>query len=332
MEDNPEDIQDNYNGNIKLPKRLEPKIRDIKYKSKTEIAKFDPYEMNDQVFEMITKFLSLRNFDIYTLFNSTKRDNREKINSRLKAKFIVNKFLPNKPHLWESYVAYRGIYYKNLEIKKKQELLDQINEEAQDMEDHLKFGLSITKKRVKTEKDDPYKKYYDFLDLRIDEVENLIYLGVSPKKICLHLSKFIIGLTPIIYHHWKDSTKHINRIIFAYKASAEEHMNLSKEFMEKWLSNKDLDMQHVGIVREVALWHSRMAGFYDRKKFGAKVEIIDDKPAQKVLKGADIVDFLSEVGKAAKRINDMENAEEIEEEDKDKEEEENGYSDFEEIK
>jgi hypothetical protein len=184
-----------------------------------------------------------------------------------------------------------------------------------------------------------YEKQYRFLDSRIEQIENMIYLCVSPKRICIELAKSCHGLTPIIYHHWKDETKYLDRIKFAYTASAEEHMNSAHEFLQEWLDpsiHPELDMQHVGIVREIGLFRSRMAEFLDRKKWGKKVEIVDERPQTKVISGRDLQTFLEGINNAKKEIDeeDFEESDLNEEKENVENEESNedeGYIDYEEI-
>ena len=267
-----------------------------------EIEKFDPYEMNPTIYKMILDFIEIRG-----------------LTTEQGKKHYVNKLMPNKPNLYDTFLAYRRIYLQIVRSEKKQQLVDKLNEEIDNMEDHKNFGLSLVKKRVKGDKkkDHIYKKEFDFFDKNIELIQNMIYMGVSPVRICEHFYPKMKSITPIIFAYWKDETKHIEKLIFAYKSSGEQHMYLSKDFMMDWLDKEkhpELDMQHVGIVREIALWHSRMAGFLDRKKWGAKVEVTDERAQVKVISGKDLNSFLEGLGKVAEKINsESEESEEGEE-------------------
>lgn len=231
-------------------------------------------------------------------------------------------------------------YYETIQIRANnylgQKILDDLNEKKKNMKDHISTGLSITKKRKKI-KEDSYQRFYNELDNRIELIENLIYLCLSPKQICLALIKPhkttegqtlqpIRYLTPIIFHRWLEVTNHVDRIQFAYKCSADEHMARAEEFMLDWLSKPELDMQHVGIVREVGLFHSRMADYMNRKKYGKQTTVLDEKPQSKVIAGRDMQKFLENLTTIANKIN---NPEENTEESNDSDEEE--YEEFEEI-
>ena len=259
-----------------------------------EVEFFDPYEMNDFIYKMIVDFIRLRGLN-----------NKEGI------KHFVNRLIPGKPLLYDTFILYHKRFKKIQLIEKKQLLVDKLNEEMDNMEEHKNFGLSIIKKkRKKGEKEQhEYQREFDFLDSKIEEIQNMIYLGVSPKRICeFYFNQYpkMFALTPIIFAYWAEETKHIEKIKFAYKASAEEHMNLSRDFMLEWLNKEkhpELDMQHVGIVREIALWHSRMAEFHDRKRYGKKIEITNETAQTKVISGKDLNAFLEGLGRVAEKIN-----------------------------
>ena len=250
-----------------------------------ELKKRDPYEMNAQIYAMILAFIKKNNL---------------KLGDNTAA--IINKLIPGKPELYTSFRQFKRRYDADKRLEKKQAQLDGLNKVIDNMEEHREFGLSLVKKRAKKSKDNPYQVQFDFLDKNIELIENLIYLCVSPKRICQQLHPDCTTLTPIIFHHWKDETTHIDRLIFAYKASAEEHINKGMEFMKEWLAAPELDMQHVGIVREIGIYHSRMAEFLDRKKWGKKVEVVDERPQQKVLDGRDLNAFLQGINDAADRM------------------------------
>ncbi len=232
--------------------------------------------------------------------------------------FFVNRLFPNQSRLYDIFLRFHENYIKNKRYEERkikgQALMDKLNDEKDNMEDAKNFGLQISKRKKKKgdkeELTEQQQRIYKRLDEIVDNVCLWIYLCVSPKRICIELckndSKYFFDLNPIIYNHWADWTEHKEKLVYAWKKSAEEHMFASQEFLLEWLDKEkhpELNMQHVGIVREVALWKSRMAGFLDRKKFGAKVEITDDQKQVRVLTGSDLNKFLEGITKAAKKIN-----------------------------
>ena len=264
---------------------------------------FDPYEMSESIYNRIVAYVE-----------SSGLKNKKAIEN------LVNHLFNGKRNLYKSYILY-GKYKKKLQLREyKEKKLKELNEYIENMKEYREFGLSIKPQKQKAnrgKKEHPHKEIFDWLDLHVPQITELIYLGCSPKQICLKLGPFCagLGLSPMVFHHWKDETEHIDELQYAYKCSAEEHMNRSSEFMREWLANPDLTMQHVGIVREIGLWHSRMAEFLDRKRWGRKIEITNDQPQRKVLDGKDINKVLQKLGDAIKKAEDEENGKEFEEED-----------------
>lgn len=242
-------------------------------------------------------------------------------------RIFINRQVPGKPNLWETFRRYKKTYEKIKLSKAKQLLLDRINDKINDMEEAKNFGLQLRKKRDKPE--DAYAREFAFLDNKIDDIEVLIYLGVSPTRICYELSKTFKSLNPIVFHRWSDSTEHVDRLIYASKKSAENYIHLGKDFLLDWLNpeiHPELDMQHTSIVREVALYYSRMAEFADRKKYGKQIKVEDDRPQQKVLHGADLLKYLSGLNDLADKLNNTQDGEKSNESSN----EESEYTDFEE--
>lgn len=280
----------------KLPAKLDPK------------AKTSPFKMNPQVYEWIRDFLKAGG-----------DPNR------------VNEMIPGRPDLMYSYLEYHNEYDRIKQAEYGQDDYETLKNIAKDMEESLEFALSLKRKAKgsKRKSEHKYKIYFDFLDDAIELISNLIYLGYSPKFICMKLSESMPGITPMIYSHWKDETDHVDELIFAYKASGEEFMHSAKDFMEEWLDpNKhpELGVQHVGLVREIGLWKQRMAEFMDRKKFGKRIEIFDETPQKKYLEGKDLDKFLEGLEKA--RFGNPSESDEKKEEEKSEESE---YTEFEEL-
>ena len=269
---------------------------------KGKLPEYDKYEINFQVYEMVRDYIRS---------GATKKD--------------VNKMFPGKPKLFEAYEKYKSEFKQEKKLDNKQKETDRLNKYIDDMEEHKEFGLSLIRKRAKKIKNDPNKPLYNWLDSKLDEICELIYLCVSPKNICYNLlDKYTtareLKLTPLKFHRWKDITQHIEDLQFAYKTSAEEHINMGKDILEHAALDQKLDMQHASVIRQLSIYHARMAEFLDRKKYGQKVQIIDERPQQKVIGGKDLDKFLSGLSEIAgkvntPKINSFENVEDVEDED-----------------
>jgi len=312
IDDEVPEIPDENDKEKKLPKKLPGFWRTVNPGYKAGEIKYDPMVMDRVLYETITELLERANL------------------KRWKAKiWFVNHLIQGRPHLWDDYYGFRyinlSLVRREIREKSYQELLDKI----EDMNDFRNLGLSLKGKRKKPQPQNPYQREFNFLDENITKIENFIYLTVSPKRMCMEFAKQMPTITPIIFHRWKEETQFIERLRFAYTCSAEEHMNQSREFLLEWLGKPELDMQHVGIVREVALWSSRMAEYLNRKQWGKKVEVIDDRPQQKVMDGKDLKSFLSSINTIAGNINNPTEQDEFEE---DFEEQSGDFTDFEEVK
>lgn len=181
--------------------------------------------------------------------------------------------------------------------------------------------IKSSKKRGRKKDLNPeYKAEFEYLDSRIDQIEDLIVLCVPPIKIAQKMSDewFAIsnyyknGIRPTIFLKWLEETVYVERIKAAERYSAEVQMTLGVEFMKEWLNKPILNMQHVGIVREIGLWHSRQAGFLNQKKYGKKIELSDGAPAAKVISGHDLEKFLEGITDAADKINNKKQEDEEE--------------------
>jgi hypothetical protein len=128
-----------------------------------------------------------------------------------------------------------------------------------------------------------YDLEFNFLNLNIDRIEDMIMLCLSPYEICERLSVSWSGISGnnekfrmLVYLKWCEETKYLDRITNATRLSADIEMSLGKDFMIRWLNNPNLDMQHVGLVREIGLYYSRMAEFKNRGKFARRLKYEDN--------------------------------------------------------
>ena len=277
-------------------------------KRKVEVSiRFDPKEMNPQMYERIRDYLR----------NGGDKDR-------------IATMVPGYPNLYETYKRYGDEYHRIKNAEYGQEDLDTLNKIADEMEENLNFGLSLRRNNTKGEKSErktehKYQAQFDFLDKNIELIANLIYLRKPTKDIVNMMRDYMPSLTNIIYCYWAKETEKVDELIFAYQSSGEEYMQWAKEFLMEWLVKEDLSMQHVGLVREISLWSSRYAEFMDRKRWGKKIEIIEEKPQQKVITGKDLDKFLQGLNDA---FEERDNDDDIKEEKRDDGE----FTEFEEIK
>lgn len=309
------------------------KIFDLvaKIKEDTEVPEYDEFLMN---------------IELYNRINNALEKNR--IGSdETRIRQFVNRLIKSRPSLYRQWSAFHEIRIK---LKKKENsdwIVNELLKHLENMEENKNFGLSVIKDRrgsgssgsksrtKKSENTHEYQEFFDILDENIKAIQELIILCVTPKKIVIELSGRVGGLRKLnmtIYYSWKDYTKYQNELKMAVKYSAAEYMHLSVEFMEDWLNKPFLEMKHSAIVREIGLYYSRMAGFLDQQKWGKKVEIIDDRPQNKVLDGRDLETFLAGLGDVAERerikARSVQFSKDVEE---DAEKEEEGFTEFEEM-
>ncbi len=285
---------------LKLVKRKAnrfPTFPRQQYKFRIKKKEYDPWLMDAFIYNLILNNIKLR-----------------KLKSDKAKEFYVNTMLPARPDLWHHFNEYAKIVEFNEKVAKNQRILDELNKILDDMKDTDNFGRELVSKKKKPREgseEDKYQKEFEYFDSNIDKIMEWIVLCVPPKRIVYELKTWFPGLSMTAFYYWKDWTKHGKKLAFAYKCSGEEHMHLSQEFMLNWLNSPRLDMQHVGIVREIGLYHSRMAEFLDRKKWGRKVEITNEKPAPKMISGRDLTKFLEGITDAAEKVNSSEEKEEV---------------------
>lgn len=143
--------------------------------------------------------------------------------------------------------------------------------------------------------DSRYKTDFLLLDHFIDDIEEDIFscMGVDDMA-----KKY--GVRGIVFAQWCRGSENIERIRIAYELSAEYRMGLVEKTIKEGLDDRNLLMQQTGLYRELALHHSRMAGFQNQKKFGKKpdtdinsriVQIVTDDQFDKM-----IASFRKEIG------------------------------------
>ena len=269
-----------------LPKNLPAKI-DPKAKTPSNI-------MNPYMYEQIRDYLK----------NGGERER-------------VNQMIPGHPELLQEYEKYGNEYDRIKQAEYAQEDWEKLKKIVDDMEDNMKMIVSLKRKAKEENKsrktEHKYQKFFDFLDANIDFITNLIYLRHSPKSIVSILRDIEPALTNMIFHHWKEETELVDELIFAYKASGEEHMNYAKEFMEEWLNPKihpELNFHHTALVREIGLFHQRFAEYMDRKRWGKKIEIIEEKEQRKVIEGKNLDKLLEKMDSLVERRRKMDEPEE----------------------
>jgi hypothetical protein len=123
-----------------------------------------------------------------------------------------------------------------------------------------------------------YAEQFEMLDKHIEEIEEEIFRCT---KIATMAFKY--GVTGIVMAAWCKGTIHIDRIKLAYELSSMFRMDLAAETLEQGIKDPNLQIQYTGLIRELALHHSRMAGFENQKKFGKRPDIdVNIRPIQQI--------------------------------------------------
>lgn len=269
------------------PKNL-PAIIDPKRKT-------SPFEMNELMYEWIKEYLE-------------NGGDKSAIDSML-----------GIDGLYEAYKRYRWEYNRIKTSEAGQPSWEILKQMAHEMEEDLRVVQLLKKKQGKRKNDSKYEAQFQFLDSNIEYICNLIYTLRSNLWIAGHMKHCgCPNLTPIIFEYWMKETDKVDELIFAYKASANQHMAHAVEFMKEWLDpelHPELGMQHVGLVREIGLYHQRFAEYMDRKKFGKRIEVVDETPQKKYLEGKDLDKFLEGLDKSGREDAEEGDYEEVKNED-----------------
>lgn len=307
---------------------------------------YDPYEMNGEIYEMIKLYIA-NGFtedeinqlipgkpNLYSHYIAFSDSYEKKKDEEFKKWAEQEKGLMKVLNFEEGRIKAKVTNEKKKrkkEIKNKR-ITKKLTNKLNDIKDFRKMKQLIKSTRIGGKKkgsdiNPEYKEEFEFLDSQIEKIEDLIVLCVTPLRIIAELNKvWKREVRPTIFFKWIEESKYIKRLKEAERHSAEVQISLGKEFMLSWLNNPELNMQHVGIVREIGLWHSRQAGFLNRRKWGNKVEVVDDRPQQKIISGKDINMFLEGLTNAAKNREEEESADESEGENQGE------FSDYEEVK
>lgn len=153
------------------------------------------------------------------------------------------------------------------EINKK---TSELKEKLSDISADVSLRKLLLKRTVKNNKK-IYSEEYKFLDSKIDDIEEKVFQCQPYTKI----AEFY-RVKGILFAKWMKESIHLERIKIAIEMSSEVRMNLSEDTLTKWIEDPRLTIQQTGLIRELALHHSRMAGFRNQQVFGKKIEI--EKP------------------------------------------------------
>lgn len=244
----------------------------------------------------------------------------------------IQKTLGDKiPKFWSKYKAYE---YSKEKFQQDKENRVFLQEKLNDMTDFNKMVVNVNKdKRGKTKKDE--KQWFDYLDENIEAICELIYMTVPPPRIVDKLNKEyngLLGLTYMCFNRWTLCTKNSEELALAAKASGEVHIHAGLEFMKDWLNREELDMKHAAIIREIGNYHSRMAAFYDQKKWGKVIHLEEGKKEQKFISGENLREALSGLAEIADKFNGGKIKEDEDGDGRVSFGDDEIYSDFEEIK
>lgn len=123
-----------------------------------------------------------------------------------------------------------------------------------------------------------YAEQFEMLDNHIEDIEEEIFRCTKVATMA-----FKYGVKGIVMAAWCKGTIHIERIRLAFELSAEYRMDLAADVLEKGIKDPNLEMQYTGLIRELALHHSRVAGFQNQKKYGKRPDIeVGIRPIQQI--------------------------------------------------
>lgn len=164
------------------------------------------------------------------------------------------------------------------EQRRQEENEKRINELQDEIDKIKKKDLHSTIKRW-----DKRGNLTEYLDNHIEQIEDMLFQCDSPKVIAdtFNVPQYKMFL-------WSKETKHKKRIEIALEFSAEMRMHKSQEVLEKYLKDPRLSMQQAGLVRELALHHSRMAGFRQPRVFGKAPEPPSKAPTVNIVSSDDM--------------------------------------------
>lgn len=130
----------------------------------------------------------------------------------------------------------------------------------------------------------------EFLDGYVDEIEDMIFQCFSPKAL-----SDAFGVPQYKMFLWTKDTKHKKRIEMALEFSAEFRMHKSEAVIEKYINDPRLTVQQAGLVRELALHHSRMAGFRQPRVFGKAPDNAPKAPTINIVSPEDMGKLIEEL-------------------------------------